>query len=84
MSMATTRQQILKRVDARTPAPLPSLERRVELRRSSNLRLKDIAELVGVTIATVSAWERGAVEPAGANREAYLGVLKTLEENLAS
>jgi transcriptional regulator with XRE-family HTH domain len=82
--MASTRQQILKRVDARTPAPLPPIERRAELRRSGNLRLKDVAELLGVSGPTISYWERGLVEPQGARREAYLGLLRTLEENLAS
>lgn len=84
MHMASMRQQILKRVDARTPTPLPPIERRAELRKAGNLRQEDMAEILGVTVPTISYWERGIVEPRGANREAYADFLRTLEENAAS
>lgn len=80
--MTSTRQQILKRVDARKPLPPPA--RRAELRKGAHLRLLDIAEVVGVSITTVSYWEKGRSEPSGTNRDAYLGILQTLEEAVAS
>ena len=44
----------------------------------------DVAEAAGVTVAAVSAWERGTREPAGEAREAYARVLEVLREETAA
>lgn len=77
--MDATRQQILKRVHARKPLPPP--ERRAALRKGANLRLRDIAEVIGVSATTVWYWEKGKFEPTEAHRDAYATALDALGES---
>lgn len=37
------------------------------MRESAGLSQQDVADLVGVHVNTVSAWERGTAEPLGSN-----------------
>lgn len=76
--MDSTRQQILKRVHARKPLPPP--ERRAALRKGANLRLRDIAEVIGVSATTVWYWEKGKFEPTEAHRDAYQRTLQALAD----
>lgn len=73
--MDQTRKQILQLVRARRPLPPP--ERRAELRKAARLRLQDMADLIGVTPATVWNWERG-IEPSKRHYDAYRDALETL------
>jgi len=74
-TMDQTRKQVQQLVRARRPLPPP--ERRVELRKAARLRLKDIADLIGVTPTTVWNWERG-IEPKPRYHDKYREVLEAL------
>lgn len=74
--MDSTRKQILQLTHARRALPPP--ERRAELRKAAHLRLKDMADAVGVSVTTVWHWEHGLTEPSGARRDAYLAALQAL------
>lgn len=55
--------------------PLPGREERRRLREAKSLSHADIAARVGVTAATVRAWESGRTAPHGREREAYAALL---------
>ncbi|QKW05080.1 helix-turn-helix domain-containing protein [Streptomyces sp. NA04227] len=65
------------------PAPLPSAERRREVRELLHLSQTDVARAVGVSAGTVRAWEAGR-EPAGESREKYAYFLDAAQERLAA
>jgi DNA-binding transcriptional regulator YiaG len=48
------------------------------IREAAELRLADIAREVGVSVETVSAWERNKQRPTGENAIAYLALLRAL------
>jgi transcriptional regulator with XRE-family HTH domain len=58
---------------------LPSHARRRELRTLAGLTLREIAEAVGVDIATVSRWEHER-DPRGEHLDRYVAVLRLLDE----
>ncbi|MFJ6063134.1 helix-turn-helix domain-containing protein [Streptomyces tendae] len=65
----------------RSPAtPLPPPKARRRLRETAALTQTQLADRVGVTPATVRAWESGRTTPRGRKREAYAKLLKTLAE----
>ena len=69
----------------RSPAtPLPPPKARRRLRESAALTQPQLATRVGVTPATVRAWESGRTTPRGRKREAYAKLLKTLAEEEAA
>ncbi|WP_399942093.1 helix-turn-helix domain-containing protein [Streptomyces sp. BBFR25] len=69
----------------RSPAtPLPAPKARRRLRESAALTQPQLATRVGVTPATVRAWESGRTTPRGRKREAYAKLLKTLAEEEAA
>lgn len=76
--MDSTREQILQLVHARRDLPPP--ERRAELRKAGRLRLRDMAEAVGVSVTTIWYWEHGRTEPSGTRRDAYLDALQALAD----
>ncbi|MFF0302813.1 helix-turn-helix domain-containing protein [Streptomyces sp. NPDC004562] len=61
-----------------TPLPPPTERRR--LREAESLTQAQVAERVGVSRRTVRAWETGRAAPRGREGEAYLDLLRSLEE----
>ncbi|MGW2593443.1 helix-turn-helix domain-containing protein [Streptomyces sp. NPDC001515] len=59
------------------PAPLPSPKERRRLREAKSLSEEQVAAAMGVTRATVRAWETGRTSPRGRKREAYARLLGT-------
>lgn len=57
--------------DTATASPLPSPKERRRLREAKSLTEEQVAAAVGVTRATVRAWETGRTSPRGRKREAY-------------
>ncbi|MGW4030122.1 helix-turn-helix transcriptional regulator, partial [Streptomyces sp. NPDC004838] len=55
--------------------PLPSPKERRRLRRAKSLSEEQVASAIGVTKATVRAWETGRSDPQGRRREAYAKLL---------
>ncbi len=83
--MSTTAQNLrVLRQRIRAHVSLPGPDERRRLRVAAGLPLADVAEAAGVTVAAVSAWERGTREPAGEAREAYARVLEVLREETAA
>ncbi|MGX9883554.1 helix-turn-helix domain-containing protein [Streptomyces sp. NPDC002276] len=65
-----------------TPAtPLPPPKERRRLREAASLTQAQLAERVGVSRATVRAWETGSTTPRGRKREAYAKLLNDLAED---
>ncbi|MFI1826453.1 sigma factor-like helix-turn-helix DNA-binding protein [Streptomyces sp. NPDC020412] len=65
--------------------PLPPPKERRRLREALSLSEAQVASAVGVTKATVRAWETGRSDPRGRRREAYAKVLaRPLPSNEAS
>lgn len=62
-----------------TPAspPLPSPKERRRLREAKSLSEAQVAAAVGVTRATVRAWETGRTSPRGRKREVYARLIGT-------
>ncbi|MEU5973495.1 sigma factor-like helix-turn-helix DNA-binding protein [Streptomyces sp. NPDC047315] len=56
-------------------SPLPTPKERRRLREALSLSEAQVADAVGVTKATVRAWETGRSDPRGRRREAYAKVL---------
>lgn len=48
------------------------------IRTTADLRLGDIARELGVSVQSVSAWERGTQRPSGERAVAYLSLLREL------
>ncbi|WP_318212881.1 helix-turn-helix domain-containing protein [Streptomyces sp. SJL17-1] len=65
----------------RPQAPLPTPERRRELRELAHLSKAEMARVLGVSPSTLAAWENGR-EPAGETREKYAYLLKGLAARL--
>ncbi|MFF5333289.1 sigma factor-like helix-turn-helix DNA-binding protein [Streptomyces sp. NPDC013181] len=61
--------------------PLPSPKERRRLRKAKSLTEDQVAAAVGVTRATVRAWETGRTTPRGRKREAYARLLLGPEED---
>ncbi|MFE0734039.1 helix-turn-helix domain-containing protein [Streptomyces sp. NPDC058855] len=59
---------------------LPTPKERRRLREALALSEEQVAEAVGVTKATVKAWETGRSAPRGRKREAYAKLLATAED----
>ncbi|MFE7708945.1 helix-turn-helix domain-containing protein [Streptomyces sp. NPDC057486] len=57
--------------DTAGSSPLPSPEERRRLREEKSLSEEQVAAALGVTPATVRAWESGRASPRGRKREAY-------------
>lgn len=62
-----------------TAAPLPSPKERRRLREAKSLTEEQVAAAVGVTRATVRAWETGRTSPRGRKREAYARLIGTID-----
>ncbi|MFJ6054731.1 multiprotein-bridging factor 1 family protein [Streptomyces sp. NPDC092307] len=65
----------------RPQAPLPTPERRRELRELAHLSKAHMARALGVSPSTLAAWENGR-EPTGETREKYAYLLKGLAARL--
>ncbi|MFB6779738.1 sigma factor-like helix-turn-helix DNA-binding protein [Streptomyces sp. NPDC056352] len=57
--------------DTASSSPLPAPEERRRLREAKSLSEEQVAAAMGVTPATVRAWESGRASPRGRKREAY-------------
>ncbi|MFF7713611.1 sigma factor-like helix-turn-helix DNA-binding protein [Streptomyces sp. NPDC007988] len=64
--------------------PLPSPKERRRLREAKALSEEQLAEALGVTRATVRAWETGRSDPRGRKREAYAKLLAAYEAELSA
>ncbi|MFD6282087.1 helix-turn-helix domain-containing protein [Streptomyces sp. NPDC060209] len=64
-------------------APLPSPEERRRLREARALSEQQVATAVGVTSATVRAWETGRTSPRGRRRAAYARLIGCPEHRTA-
>ncbi|NNJ03726.1 helix-turn-helix domain-containing protein [Streptomyces sp. PKU-MA01144] len=64
--------------------PLPSPKERRRLREAKALSEAQLAEALGVTRATVRAWETGRADPRGRKREAYAKLLAAYDAELSS
>jgi len=73
-----TREALTAKAASRVPDVLPTIRRRSAIREAAGLHQDDLAEVLGVSQATVSRWESGLREPAGENRRRYAEVLETL------
>ncbi|MFI6947096.1 helix-turn-helix domain-containing protein [Streptomyces sp. NPDC050422] len=60
-----------------TSPPLPSPKERRRLREAKSLSEAQVAAAVGVTRATVRAWETGRTSPRGRKREVYARLIGT-------
>lgn len=60
--------------------PLPPPKERRRLRETCSLTQAQVAERMGVSRATVRAWETGRTTPRGRKREAYATLLNSLSE----
>lgn len=62
---------------AATPSvpPLPSPKERRRLREAMSMTEEQLAQLIGVTRATVRSWEMGRTSPRGRKREVYARLL---------
>ncbi|MEV6249100.1 sigma factor-like helix-turn-helix DNA-binding protein [Streptomyces sp. NPDC051742] len=65
--------------DSAPSATLPTPKERRRLREALALSEEQVAEAMGVTKATVRAWETGRSTPRGRKREAYAKLLGTYE-----
>ncbi|MEU0145449.1 helix-turn-helix domain-containing protein [Streptomyces sp. NPDC006288] len=65
-------------------APLPSPKERRRLREARSLSEEQVAAAVGVTRATVRAWETGRTNPRGRRRAAYARLIGSAEPRTAS
>ncbi|GGU35618.1 helix-turn-helix domain-containing protein [Streptomyces lavendofoliae] len=61
--------------------PLPSPKERRRLREAMSMTEEQLAQLVGVTRATVRSWETGRTSPRGRKRDTYLRVLGVGQED---
>lgn len=59
--------------------PLPSPKERRRLRKAKSLTEEQVAAAMGVTRATVRAWETGRTSPRGRKREAYARLIGTAD-----
>ncbi|MEO3974124.1 sigma factor-like helix-turn-helix DNA-binding protein [Streptomyces sp. CAU 1734] len=57
--------------------PLPTPKERRRLREAKSMTEQEVAAAIGVTRATVRAWEAGRSDPRGRRREAYAKLLAT-------
>ncbi|MFE0421025.1 sigma factor-like helix-turn-helix DNA-binding protein [Streptomyces sp. NPDC058953] len=64
-------------------APLPGPKERRRLREARAMTEEQLARVMGVTKATVRAWETGRSEPRGRRREAYAKLLAPPEASSA-
>ncbi|MEU7280266.1 helix-turn-helix domain-containing protein [Streptomyces sp. NPDC045431] len=63
----------------RSAPPLPPPKERRRLREARSLSESQVAEVLGVTKATVRSWETGRSSPRGRKREAYVKLLRAHE-----
>ncbi|WP_037841152.1 helix-turn-helix domain-containing protein, partial [Streptomyces sp. NRRL WC-3549] len=68
---------------AATP-PLPSPKERRRLREARELSEEQVATAVGVTPATVRAWETGRTDPRGRRRVAYARIISSADPRAAA
>ncbi|MER6916976.1 sigma factor-like helix-turn-helix DNA-binding protein [Streptomyces sp. NPDC000594] len=65
------------RPDSAADRPLPSPKERRRLREARSLSEQEVASALGVTRATVRAWETGRSDPRGRRRAAYARLLES-------
>lgn len=75
-----SRLEAVRRKPLATPLPPPEERRR--LRISYGVTIQAVADAVGVSRMSVTAWERGSSEPTGANASKYAQLLQEMRETL--
>lgn len=61
-------------------APLPEPAERKSIRVRYGVSMQALADVVGVSRLSVSAWERGTSEPTGENASRYAQALREMKE----
>lgn len=75
--METTVDRLLARIAVLKALPTP--ERRAELRKNVGLSQRELAEMLGVSNATIGHWESGIRTPKIEHLGPYLEALRVLE-----
>jgi DNA-binding transcriptional regulator YiaG len=65
-------------------APLPAPAERKQIRTSYGVTIQAVANVLGVSRMSVTAWERGTSEPTGANATKYAQLLREMKEAIES
>ena len=66
-----------------SPTALPAIAMRKAIRRAAGRSLADLAAKLQVSRQSVSFWERGLIEPAGAHLGEYARLLEDLRKEAA-
>ena len=77
MTSTLDREAVLS-LRRRGRAHLPTPDERRSIRQSAGVRVGDLAEVLGVSEATVYAWELGLRNPGPNVRDRYLQALRLL------
>ena len=56
-------QAIARKLEEKREDPLPPIRQRTAIRQAAGLAQSDLADVIGVSQATVSRWESGRREP---------------------
>lgn len=63
-------------------SPLPSPEKRKRIRIDYGVTIQAVADVIGVSRMSVTAWEKGTSEPTGDNAIKYAELLREMREAL--
>lgn len=75
----------LEAVRRRRPTePLPAPAERKKIRMDYGVTIQAVADVIGVSRMSVTAWERGTSEPIGDNAVKYGQLLREMREALES
>jgi transcriptional regulator with XRE-family HTH domain len=72
------------RARARAQRDLPDPTRAKALRRAAGVSLRELADVVGVTVRTLCYWEAGQRRPSGRQLERYAEALRALASELGA
>lgn len=72
----------LRRRPLDTPLPEPAERKRI--RTAYGVTIQAVADVVGVSRMSVTAWERGSSEPTGENATKYAQLLREMKEAIES
>jgi len=63
-------------------SPLPSPAERKRIRTDYGVTIQAVADVLGVSRMSVTAWEKGTSEPTGENATKYVELLREMREAL--
>ena len=64
--------------------PLPAPAERKQIRTDYGVTIQAVADVLGVSRMSVTAWERGTSEPTGANATKYGQLLREMKQAIES